>query len=78
MFGRSSATQFRITALILAVGALALTAPRAQAAQSFDSFCAEWMQKLAQREQANAAKVEYRPQGSEVVGTYVGYDKTPT
>ena len=76
MLGRSSATQFRI-ALILAVGALALTAPQAKAAQSFDSFCAEWMTKLAQREQANAAKVEYKPQGGQVVGTYTGYEKTP-
>jgi len=76
MSGRSSATQFRITALVLAVGALALTTP-AKAAQSFDSFCAEWMGKLAAREQANAAKVEYKPQGGQVVGTYTGYEKTP-
>lgn len=75
---RSVATKFRVTALILAVGALALTAaPSARAAQSFDSFCAEWMQKLAAREQQNASKVQYTPQGGSVVGTYTGYEKTP-
>jgi hypothetical protein len=79
MSGRSCATKFR-AALIgtLALGALALTpAPKASAAQSFDSFCQEWMGKLAEREAQNAAKVDYRPQGSQVVGTYTAYEKTP-
>ncbi|HTO06612.1 MAG TPA: hypothetical protein VMR86_06100 [Myxococcota bacterium] len=35
------------------------------------------MGKLAAREQANAAKVQYTPQGGQVVGTYTGYEKTP-
>lgn len=75
---RGTATLFRVTATILAVGALALTAaPAASAGQSFDNFCAEWMGKLAQREQQNAAKAVYSPQGGRVVGTYTGYDKTP-
>jgi hypothetical protein len=78
MSGRWSATQFRIAAVILAVGALALTtAPMASAAQTFDSFCAEWMGKLAAREQQNASKVEYKPQGGQMMGTYTGYEKTP-
>lgn len=75
---RSIATKFRMAAWILAVGALALTAaPPARAAQSFDSFCAEWMAKLAAREQQNVSKVQYTPQGGRVVGTYTGYEKTP-
>ena len=75
---RSSAKLVRITATIFAVGAFALTAaPAASAAQSFDSFCAEWMSKLAAREQQNASKVQYSPQNGRVVGTYTGYDKTP-
>jgi hypothetical protein len=63
--------------LILAVGAFALAAAPAHAGQSFDSFCQEWMSKLAAREQQNAAKVTYSPQGGRVVGTYTGYEKTP-
>jgi hypothetical protein len=67
----------RITATILAVGAFALSAaPAASAAQTFDSFCAEWMSKLAAREQQNASKVQYAPQNGRVVGTYTGYEKT--
>jgi hypothetical protein len=76
---RSNATLFRITATILAAGAFALTAaPAVNAAQTFDSFCAEWMQKLAVREQQNASKAQYSPENGRVVGTYTGYDKTPT
>jgi hypothetical protein len=64
--------------MTLAVGALALlAAPPENAGQSFDSFCAEWMQKLAAREQQNAMKAKYTPQGGRVVGTYTGYEKTP-
>jgi hypothetical protein len=79
MWVHSNATRFRVGLMCaLAVGSLALTlAPVASAAQSFDSFCAEWMTKLAAREQQNASKVEYKPQGSQVVGTYTGYEKTP-
>ena len=73
---RSRATLFRITATILAAGALGLAAaPAASAAQTFDSFCAEWMSKLAAREQQNASKMHYAPQNGRVVGTYTGYDK---
>jgi hypothetical protein len=74
---RPRATLFRISATILAVGAFALAAtPAASAAQTFDSFCAEWMQKLAVREEQNASKVQFSPQNGRVVGTYTGYEKT--
>jgi hypothetical protein len=78
MLNRSIATRLRVTALALVCGALALAAPTAKAAQSFDSFCAEWMSKLAQREQQNAEKVQYSPQNGHVEGMYTGYDKSPT
>jgi len=74
---RSTATLFRITAAALVIGAVALGAAPAKAAQSFDSFCAEWMSKLAVREKDNAAKVHYAPQNGRVVGTYTAYEKTP-
>jgi hypothetical protein len=74
---RSVATQIRIAMLALAASTFALAAPAANAAQSFDSFCAEWMSKLAVREQQNAAKVHYSPQNGRVVGVYTGYEKTP-
>lgn len=74
---RSRATLFRITATLLVMGAFALAAaPAAHAAQSFDSFCAEWMAKLAAREQQNAAKAHYAAQNGRMVGTYTGYEKT--
>ncbi|MFI5316344.1 MAG: hypothetical protein ACHQ6T_11635 [Myxococcota bacterium] len=78
MLNRSIKAGFRVTALALAAGAIALAAPAAKAAQSFDSFCAEWMSKLAQREQQNAEKVQYSPMNGHVEGTYTGYDKAPT
>jgi hypothetical protein len=62
-----------------AVCALLLAAPlSAGAAQSFDSFCAEWMSKLAAREEQNLAKVQYAPENGHVVGKYTGYDKSPS
>lgn len=61
---------------LLVVTLLWSTAPTARA-ESFDSFCAEWMNKLAQREQQNLAKVQYVPGGSGVEATYTGYEKVP-
>jgi hypothetical protein len=46
-------------------------------AEDFDSFCAEWMGKLAVREQQNLQKMQYAPQGGRMVGSYKGYDKVP-
>src|SRR5262245_58739687 len=71
------ATVVRNAALLLALGALCAPAPSAQAAQSFDSFCAEWMGKLAKRESDNVSKVKYSNEGGRVVGNYTGYDSAP-
>ena len=61
---------------LLVVTLLWSAAPSARA-ESFDSFCAEWMNKLAQREQTNMSKVQYMPGGSGVEGKYTGYDRVP-
>jgi hypothetical protein len=54
-----------------------LAAPSVRAAESFDSFCAEWMGKLAVREQQNLKKMQYTPNAGRVVGAYTGYEKAP-
>lgn len=46
--------------------------------QSFDQFCAEWIQKLRDREQHNLAHVEWTPSADGIVGTYVGYSEEHT
>jgi hypothetical protein len=61
---------------LLIVTLLGVAAPSARA-ESFDSFCAEWMGKLAQREQQNAAKVQYSPGSAGVEGKYTGYERVP-
>jgi hypothetical protein len=67
----------RNTVFALALGGLFALAPTAQAAQSFDSFCAEWMSKLAVREHDNVQKVKYSSEGGRVVGNYTGYESAP-
>jgi hypothetical protein len=67
----------RNTVFALALGGLFALAPSAQAAQSFDSFCAEWMGKLQVREHDNVQKVKYSSEGGRVVGTYTGYESAP-
>jgi len=74
---RKIATGIRCAACALALGALSLAAPFAGAGQSFDSFCTEWMGKLAQREEQNLAKVQYTPENGHMVGKYTGYEKSP-
>jgi hypothetical protein len=54
-----------------------LAVPTVSRAESFDSFCAEWMGKLAAREQQNLKKMEYTPKAGQVVGSYTGYEKVP-
>ena len=68
---------FRNTVVALALAGLFALAPSAQAAQSFDSFCAEWMSKLAVREHDNVQKVKYSSEGGRMVGTYTGYESAP-
>jgi hypothetical protein len=61
---------------LMAAGVIGFAAAPVRA-ESFDSFCAEWMGKLALREQQNLQKMQYTPQGGRVVGSYKGYDKIP-
>ena len=67
----------RNTIFALALGVSLALAQAAQAAQSFDSFCAEWMSKLAVREHDNVQKVKYANEGGRVIGTYTGYESAP-
>jgi len=77
MLRRSIAVGIKGMAVVVALGGLLALAPSAQAAQSFDSFCAEWMNKLRVREHDNVSNVKYTQQGSRVVGTYTGYETVP-
>ena len=72
----STNTMGRGFAALMAAGFISLAAGSVRA-ESFDSFCAEWMGKLAVREQQNMQKIQYTPEGGRVVGSYKGYDKVP-
>jgi hypothetical protein len=74
---RSTITGLRSLCALAAAGVIWLSAPTAQAAESFDSFCAQWMDKLAVREQQNLQKMQYTPKAGRVVGSYTGYEKAP-
>jgi hypothetical protein len=47
-------------------------------ASAFDNFCAEWMQKLEAREEANVSHIKWEPNGAGVQGAYVGYTQEHT
>jgi hypothetical protein len=61
---------------VLIVTLLWSAAPAASA-ESFDSFCAQWMGKLEQREKQNLAKVHYARGAGGVEGKYTGYERVP-
>ena len=61
---------------LLVVTLLWSAAPSASA-ESFDSFCAQWMGKLEQREKQNLAKVQYSRGSGGMEGKYVGYERVP-
>ena len=74
---RSISKRLRLLCGLWAASLICLAAPTVRAAESFDSFCAQWMGKLAVREQQNLTKMEYTPKAGGVVGAYTGYDKVP-
>jgi len=74
---RSVILGFRGLAAVLVASLIWAAAPTARAAESFDSFCAVWMDKLAAREQQNLKKMQFAPQGGGMVGAYTGYEKVP-
>lgn len=61
----------------LVVVTLVWSAAPTASAESFDSFCAQWMGKLEQREKQNLAKVQYSRGSSGMEGKYVGYERVP-
>ncbi len=74
---RSIKNGMRALYVLGVAGAICLAAPAISTAESFDSFCAEWMSKLAAREQQNLQKIQYAASGGEMVGAYTGYEKVP-
>ena len=74
---RSISKGLRGLVALTAVGLFWVATPSLCKAESFDSFCAEWMGKLAAREQQNLKKMEYSPKAGRVVGSYTGYEKVP-
>jgi hypothetical protein len=50
----------------------------AGAGESFEAFCAIWMQKLAVREWANLTRGPFRERDGTTVIEYVGYDRRPS
>ena len=69
--------RLRILCAVWAASLIWVAAPTVRAAESFDSFCAQWMGKLADREQQNLQKMQYTPKAGGVVGAYTGYEKVP-
>ena len=74
---RSNSKPLRALCALTAASLIWLALPTVSKAESFDSFCAEWMGKLAAREQQNLKKMEYTPKAGRVVGSYTGYEKVP-
>ncbi|MEX2207168.1 MAG: hypothetical protein WEF50_13145 [Myxococcota bacterium] len=74
---RSNCKGLRALCALTAASLIWLAAPTLSRAESFDSFCTEWMGKLAAREQQNMKKIEYTPKAGRVVGSYTGYEKVP-
>lgn len=46
--------------------------------QQFETFCQEWMQKLAAREHDNLSKIKWNSNSGGVEGEYVGYTQDHT
>lgn len=67
----------RVAAVFSLLSAMWLVATPVHAEETFDSFCNEWMGKLAVREQQNLQKMQFTPENGRVVGAYKGYDKVP-
>ncbi len=49
-----------------------------KAAEQFQAFCQEWMQKLAAREHDNVSKIKWNSNSDGVEGEYVGYTQDHT
>jgi len=64
----------RVLGPLLCVLMLLSTAAVAEdAASAFPSFCEEWMHKLEVREEDNVKHIKWEPDGTGVLGDYIGY-----
>jgi hypothetical protein len=69
--------------LVVVLGVWCAAAGTASAADpalgsKFQTFCAEWMQKLAARERDNRARVKWQPGPDGVRGEFIGYSREHT
>lgn len=53
--------------------ATAKAAPSEKIAEQFQTFCRDWMQKLAVRERDNMSNIKWNTKSDGVEGEYVGY-----
>ena len=70
---RLSVAKTRQGLVALVVAGLIGLAGGSVRAESFDSFCAEWMGKLAVREEQNMQKIQYAPEGIRINALCPGY-----
>lgn len=61
-----------------AKGAAAHTKAPVNLANSFETFCAEWMDKLHARERDSTGHMKWETDGNGTHGTYVGYSQEHT
>lgn len=64
-------------ALIALAAGLGPGAAQAAGDAGFGRFCSEWMDKLAQRERHNIAKLRWEQRGPVLVARYTGYGREP-
>lgn len=57
---------------------LSTAAVAEDAAAAFPSFCEEWMHKLEVREENNVSHIKWEPDGTGVLGDYIGYTREHT
>ena len=64
--------------LALSLRAAAVASASDTAAEQFEQFCTDWMQKLAARERDNQRQIHWVANDSGVEGEYVGYSREHT
>ena len=68
----------RLFVSLCCVVLLSSVAVAEDAASAFNSFCEEWMGKLAAREKHNVANIKWDAKADGVKGEYVGYTQEHT
>ena len=73
----SSRRHIRLASAVLAAALFIPGLAAAGADPEFERFCSQWMEKLAQRERQNVAKVRWVQRGAGFIGEYTGYARRP-